>query len=206
MRIEPQPTTGSPWRGKLDSSHVREKLAEAHLFLSKMIERERQLTGEPFNSYLNAFLMPAMGVRDAFHTKADKTVKGWRETWERSLTPDQARIYVAMREARNDEAHIARKSRPAKSHRSAKAGFKLCVEQEEIKVGIGSSYSDRSGGVEGYGSPAVLLGMGINTTVVCYKDTYSFIIDGQKHKVTEVCCEYLVLLERMVTQFEADHQ
>ena len=50
----------------LNLVHVREKLAEAHLFLMKMIERERQLTGEPFVSYLNAFVTTAMAVRDPF--------------------------------------------------------------------------------------------------------------------------------------------
>ena len=191
----------------MDLSHVREQLAEAHLFLAKMIERERQLTGEPFTSYLNAFLMAAMAARDAFHTKANKAIKDRREKWEKCLTSDEARIYEAMRAARDDEAHIARKSRPAKPRRRAKtAGFKLYVEQEEIKVGVGSSYSDRSGRVEGYGSPAVLLALGVNTTVVAYKDTYNFNIDGQQRKVTQVCDEYLALLQRLVTQFEADHQ
>jgi hypothetical protein len=59
----------------LDLSQTREKLAEAHLFLAKMMERERQLTGEPFNSYLSAFLVAAMAVRDPFHTKANRAIK-----------------------------------------------------------------------------------------------------------------------------------
>jgi hypothetical protein len=139
----------------LNLSHVREKLTEAYLFLAKMIERERQLTGEPFTSYLNALLLAAMAARDPFDSKA---VRDWRQKWEKSLTPDQARIYDAMREARKDEAHIGRKSRPAKPRRRAKA-FKLCVEQEEIRVGVGSPYSDRSGRVEGYGSPAIRLAL-----------------------------------------------
>jgi hypothetical protein len=188
---------------KLNLSHVREKLAGVHFFLAKMIEREQQLIGESFNSYLNAFLMAAMAVRDPFGSKA---VKDWRENWEKSLTPDQARIYDAMREARKDEAHIARKLRPAKSRRRAKPRFKLCIEQEEIKVGIGGSYSDRSGRVDGYGSRAAFLALGINSDIVIYRDIHSFTIDGQKRKVTEVCTEYVQLLQRMVTEFEADHQ
>jgi hypothetical protein len=67
----------------LDLLHVREKLTEAQFFLAKMIERERQLTGEPFNSYLNAFLIAAMAARDPFSGKA---FEDRREKWEKSLT------------------------------------------------------------------------------------------------------------------------
>jgi hypothetical protein len=188
----------------LDLGQVQQKIAEAHLFLAKMTERERQLVGEPFNHYLSAFLAAGMSVRDPFR---DKTIKAWREEWEKSLPPDEKRLYEVMCEGRNDEAHIARKSRPARSHRRAKkAGLKLCVGQEDIKVGVGAPYSDRSGRVEGFGSPSILLALGMNTTTVIHKDTYSFNIDGKQRKATEICAAYLALLQRMVTQFEADHQ
>jgi hypothetical protein len=39
----------------LDLGHVQQKLAEAHFYLAKMTERERQLVGEPFSHYLSAF-------------------------------------------------------------------------------------------------------------------------------------------------------
>jgi hypothetical protein len=77
------------------------------------------------------------------------------------------------------------------------------VGREEIKVGVGSSYSDRSGRVEAYGSPAIISALGINATAIVYRATYSCIIDGKKRKVTEVCAEYLALLQRMVADFEA---
>jgi hypothetical protein len=136
-----------------------------------------------------------------------KAIKAWREKWEKSLTPDEKRLYDAMREGRHDEAHIARKSRPARSHRRArKAGLKLCIGQEDIKLGLGASYSDRSGTVQAFGSPSVLLALGINPTAVIYKETYSFKIDGKQRKATEVCHDYLASLQRMVMQFETDHR
>jgi hypothetical protein len=50
----------------LDRAQLHQKLVQAHLFLNKMIERERQLIGEPFSSHLSAFLSAGMSVRDGF--------------------------------------------------------------------------------------------------------------------------------------------
>jgi hypothetical protein len=86
---------GFTLEAKLNLSHVREKLAEVHFFLAKMIEREQQLIGESFNSYLNAFLMAAMAVRDPFGSKA---VKDWRENWEKSLIKHASTTPCAKRE------------------------------------------------------------------------------------------------------------
>ena len=192
----------------MDIALVRQKLAQPYVFLEQMRERERNLTGEPFEALLSAFLTSAMAVRDPFlHDK------NWWENWEQNnLTRDQIRLLAAMREGRHDEAHIGRKF-ARKSHRArsasrkrAEAGFKLSVGHEEIKIGSGGSYSDRTGQVHGYGSPAVLLSLGINSTSTIHKQTYSFEIDGEQCKVTDVCATYLALLERMVTQYEADHQ
>ena len=182
-------------------------LAQPYFFLEKMRERERNLIGDPFESFLSAFLTSAMAVRDPF-----KGVTDWREDWKKNLTADEIRLLDAMREGRHDEAHIARKfarkSRRARSSSQtrAKASFKLSVGHEEIKMGSGGSYSDKSSQVHGFGSPAVLLSLGTNSTVTIHKQTYNFEIDGKQCKVTDVCATYLALLERMVTQYEADHQ
>jgi hypothetical protein len=187
----------------LNIGHVHEKIAEAHLFLAKMKEQERQLVGEPFSHYLSAFLAAGMSVRDPFR---DKAIKDWREKWEGSLTTHQKLLYHSMCEGRHDEAHIARKSRPGGSRRRArKVSLSLCVGQEDIKIGPGSSYSDRSSRVEAFGSPSILFGLGVNTSVTIHKQTYSFNIGGNVRKATEFCAEYLELLQRMATQFEADH-
>ena len=190
---------------KLNLAQIHKKKAEARSLLGHIINQDGLMLSDGSEAYLSAFLAAGMSVRDPFK---DKAVSEWRENWEKSLTPDERRLWDVMHEARNDEAHIARKWRPSRSRRSrrgAKAGLKLCVGQQEIKVGVGSSYSDKSGRVEGYGSPAVLLALGYNTTTVIYKQTYSFNIDGEQRKATEVCAAYLELLERMVAQFEADH-
>lgn len=188
----------------MDLGHVQQKPVEVRQFLYKMKVEESRVLGEPFYPYLNAFLAAAMSVRDPFFR--DKTVKPWLEEWEKSLTPDHQHLWDSMREGRNDEAHIARKSRPARSGRRArKAGLKLCVGQEDIKVGVGAPYSDRSISVEGFGSAAIRVALGSNTTAVIHKKTYSFDIDGNQRKVTAVCDAYLVLLERMVTKYQADH-
>jgi len=175
----------------LDRAQVHRKLEEACLFLGKMTERERQLLGEPFDCYLSAFLTAAMSVRDPFR---DKSIKAWRESWEKTLAPDENYLYKAMREGRIAENHIARKARTS---------FKLCVGHEEIRVGVGSSYSDRSGTVEAFGSPSCLLGT--DTAVVIRKPTYYLTIDGAERGATEACAAYLALLQRMVAQFEADY-
>jgi hypothetical protein len=102
----------------MDLGKVQQKLAAAHHFRNKMIERERQLIGEPFKDYLTAFLSAGMSVRDGFCYRNDRkrnaAIKAWREKWEND--PNNQRLYEVMCEGRNDEAHIARK-----------AGLKLCV-------------------------------------------------------------------------------
>jgi hypothetical protein len=185
----------------LDLGHVHQKLAEAADFLSGMIEQERQIMSEKFAHHLSAFLAAGMSVRGPFEAK---TIEPWRKKWENdSLTTDQKRLYDCMREARNDEAHIARKSRPANRRARKEPGAELIVGQEDIKVGVGSSYSDRSGTVQALGSPSVLYC--VDTNVVVHKRTYSYKIDGTERKVTDVCTDYLALLRSMVAQYEVDH-
>ena len=84
-----------------------------------------------------------------------------------------------------------------------KAGSDLSVGQGDIKIGVGGSYSDRSGTLQALGSPSFLLGT--DTAVIIHKQTYSFNIDGNELKATEVCADYLELLQRMVAQFDAHH-
>jgi hypothetical protein len=111
------------------------------------------------------------------------------------LFKDEQRLYELLRQGRHDEAHIARKSRPAR-----KAGLKLCVGHEDIKVGVGAPYSDRSCRGESFGSETIRLALGINTDVILHKDTYNFNIDGNQRKATEVCAAYPALLERMPSE------
>jgi hypothetical protein len=74
------------------------------------------------------------------------------------------------------------------------------VKTEEVKVGVGGSYSDDSGTLTSMGSNIPGSGMGGG---VVYKPHYYFTIDDVERDVTEVCAEFLALLERMVAQFKA---
>jgi hypothetical protein len=196
----------------LDLTHVNEKLEEARRSLARMTEQERRLIREPFTDHLNAFLAAGTAVHDPFFR--DKAIKPWYEKWndplrpKDPLRPDERRLLDAMREARHDEAHIARKWSPALSRSSRKrtrAGFKHCVDHEEINIGVGSPYYDASGRVEGFRSAALLLTLGINTNILVEKKIHFYIVDGKKRKVTDLCAEYLALLQRMVADFKADN-
>jgi hypothetical protein len=71
------------------------------------------------------------------------------------------------------------------------------MKTEEIKVGVASSYSDKSGTLQVWGSP--MAGpAGTN------KPTWYFTIDEVERKATEACGEYLGLLRQMVGKFKAD--
>jgi hypothetical protein len=177
----------------LGLARIHKKLAEAQSFLDKMTEQDGLMTSRGFDDYLSAFLSAGMSVRDGFHYKQDRArnaaIKAWRENWEKAHTPEAKRLYEFMHVNRNAEVHTT--------------GVALSVEKEPVRVGVGSSYSDRSGTVEAFGSPSVLLGH--DTAVIIQKHTHYLTIDGTKQKATEACAAYLALLQRMVAQFEATH-
>ena len=169
---------------------AEKKLREASSSLEQMIERERMAFGdkEKFDFYLSGFLSAGMSVRGAFHIKRDRkrneAVRKWKEDWEARLTPEERCLWDFMRLNRNDEVHSTGSSR--------------IVKTEEIKVGIGSSYSDKSGTLEVWGSPMA-------GPAVIHKPTWYFTIAGTDRKATEACGEYLRLLEKMVAKFKANH-
>jgi len=143
---------------------------------------------EKFDFYLSAFLNAGMSVRDAFHVRQDRkrneAVKKWKEDWEARLTLEERCLWEFMRTNRNHEVHGS--------------GLSHTVKTEEIKVGIGSSYSDKSGTLEAWGSPTA-------GPAVVYKPTWYFTIDGVERKAIQACGEYLGLLRQMVAKFKADH-
>jgi hypothetical protein len=173
---------------------VEGKLSEAQAFLNQMRDQEQRAFGEKqsFDHYLSAFLSAAMSARGAFHVKQDRqrnhAVKKWKETWEAQLTPEQRRIYEFMRENRNYEVHSGG------SHRA--------VETKQIKVGVGGSYTDKSGStLTVMGSPSPLLGA--NTGATISLPQYVFEICGVKRPVTEGCADYLSLLYQMLAHYKA---
>jgi hypothetical protein len=173
---------------------AEKKLQEARTFLTAMRDQEQRAFGdkEPFDHNLSAFLSAGMSLRGAFHVKQDRArneaVKKWKGAWEARLTPAQKCIYDFMQVDRNCEVH------DRGSHR--------VVGTKEIKVGVGSSYSDKSGTLTAMGSPSVLLGA--DTGVTIYVPQHFFDISGVKRPATEVCAEYLHLLEQMVVHYKAN--
>jgi hypothetical protein len=179
--------------GKLDFARVHKKIAEAQSFLGKMTEQDGLMISRGFDDSLSAFLSAGMSVRDGFHYRQDRprdiAIKAWHAKWKNALTPEEQDLYEFMRVNRNAEVHTT--------------GAALTVENEPVKVGVGGSYSDRSGTVQVFGSPSALLGH--DNAVITQKRTHYLAIDGTKQKATEVCAAYLALLQRMVAQCEAEN-
>lgn len=69
-------------------------------------------------------------------------------------------------------------------------------KQNPWKSAVGSII-DKSGMHYSSGPP--------EATAFIEKPTYSFTIDGVDRKATDVCAEYLGLLDRMVEEFKRDH-
>jgi hypothetical protein len=180
---------------EVDLSRVRKKLEEAQFFLGKMVEQEPLIVGgEPFDSYLSAFLNEAMSARNGFQVRQDRrrnaAIKAC-EQWENNLCPEERPLYDFMREDRVAEHHS-----PAGSSRN--------VGQESVAFGIGEHPLPRGKGtLIVSGIPATLSGDS-SPPVTTYRSTYSFTVDGTERRATEACREYLALLHRMVAQFEAD--
>lgn len=170
------------------------KLHEVRSSLDKIREQEQRALGvrESFNQYLSALLSAGMSVRDTFHVRQDRkrneAVKKWRETWEARLTPEQMSVYEFMRLDRNAEVHADEVRR--------------VVKMKEIKVGVGDSHRDKSGILSAMGSPGCLIGADTSATIRVPQ--YFFDIDGIERPVTEVCAEYLALLEQMVADYKTD--
>ena len=172
---------------------IEKKLEEARAFLNGMRDQEQRAFGDkqPFDHYLSAFLSAGMSVRDAFHAeqdrKRDPAIKKWKETWEAQLTPQQKSIYEFMRKDRNREVH--------------RSGSRRLIETKQIKVGVGGTYSDKSGTLNVMGCPSPLLGADTGATISMPQ--YVFDINGVKRLVTEVCAEYLSLLDQMAADYKA---
>lgn len=176
--------------GKLDLARVHKKLAEAQFFLGKMTEQDRRMflgDGEIFDYYLSAFLNAGRTVDYRLRHEQAAIYPAWQAAWDAGLTPQENSLIKFMVDDRIAEVH--------------KSGSNRSDAREEIGNPMGSTsvilntsviLSDTSS------SPVI-------TPAVILKPTYNFTIDGAERKATEACTAYLALLQRMVTQFEADH-
>jgi hypothetical protein len=162
---------------------VRKKLGEAGFFLAKMEEEERP-TGDVQHMayYLSAFLSAGMSLRKGFHVEqnpaCNNAVQWWQKQWVANLSPPEKSLYNFMGKERIVEVH--------------RSGSTRTLGQEEVDLSRDMIRSGRRFSEEEY--------------VTGYKPTCSFTIDGSARKATEACREYLVLLQRMVVEFEAAHQ
>ena len=174
----------------MDLLRIQKKIGEAQFFLEKMSVREHHAFGDhvKFDYYLSAFLNAGRTVDYRLCHEQEAIYKPWRKAWNARLTPEENSLIKFMVNDRNDEVH--------------ESGSSRSVGQEDIKVGVGSSYSDGSGTLEVFGSPSVLLGH--DNAAVIHKSTYYVTIDGAERTATEACATYLALLQRMVAQFETD--
>jgi hypothetical protein len=163
---------------------VKAKLYEAKSALSDMREEEQKAAGESrYDHRLNAFLSAARAVDNKLRYECPTTYPNWRKNWNVQYRADDL-ILEFINSKRAEEFHAGGSGRTGKA--------------EEIKVGTGSSYSDKGGKVESWGSPSAL--MGTDTSATISKHQYLF----DDRPATEVCEQGLAILEQMVAQFEAD--
>jgi hypothetical protein len=169
--------------------NVELKLQEVRSFLDKMRDQEQKAFGdkEPFDHYLSAFLNAARTVDYRLRHECKATYPAWRKAWN-AKHPSEDNLIKCMVGKRRNEIH--------------EGGSGRIVKTKEIKVGVGGSYSDKSGTLEVMGCPSPLLSE--NTGATVYVPQYFFVIDGVERLVTVVCAEYLALLEQMVAQYKTD--
>jgi hypothetical protein len=175
-RVLPMPVIGFLSSGE-------RKLQEAQSSLDKMRDQEQRAFGDKhFDDYLSAFLSAAHRLRREYPT----TYPTWRDEWNARHLDDDRHIKFISDERRK-EVHESGSSRKVKT--------------KEIKVGVGASYSDKSGTLYVMGSPTPLT-EGSNTGATIYMPQYFFEMeDGTEVPVTDVCTEGLASLTQMVDEF-----
>src|SRR5262245_22953050 len=169
----------------MDLQKVEKKLREAQFFLGKMIKREGLAVGdrEPFDFYLSAFLDAAKTVDYRLRYEQAGTYPTWRAAWEASLSSAEFRLILFMAGDRRGEVH--------------ESGSGRSVKQGDIDV-VGDMHSDPSGTLYVIAPPGT-------PAAVIHVPEYKFNIAGTERKATEVCDEYLSLLNRMLMKFKADN-
>ena len=172
----------------MHSETVNVKLHQGRSFLDDMRACERRAFGDKegkFNKALAGFLGAGRSV--VYRLEKMPSYETWRKAWD-AQNPSKDRLLKCIHSKRDTDVHERDPDRIVKS--------------KQIKVASGSSYSDESGTLEVWGSPGPLLEVDLGATI--YVPQYFFDIDGTERPVTEVCAEYLMMLEQMVAQYEAE--
>jgi hypothetical protein len=132
---------------------------------------------EQFDRLLSAFLNAARTVDYRLRYECKATYPNWRKAWNASHQSED-RFIAFMVNKRDIEVH--------------ESGSGRIVKPKEIRIGIGGSYSDKSGTLWVMGSPSPLVGDNTGATITTPQ--YFFEIFGTERPVTEVCKEYLTIL------------
>src|SRR5262249_22078 len=164
---------------------VEAKLRAAESYLSQMRDQQDRAFGDKskFDEHLSAFVEAGRSAVFQLERNYGSTYCKWRKAWN-----DQHKNENDNLKSKHDRPH-------AKLHEGKGVGHSNNPEQ--IKVGSGSFYSDKSGRLENFSSPGPLIDADTSVTVV--KPQYFF---GDK-PVLKACEEYLVVLKQMVADFES---
>jgi hypothetical protein len=169
----------------VDLSRVHTKLSEAEFFLAKICEQEQRFIGdkEPFDYYLSAFLNAGRTVDYRLIHQHGAIYKPWRATWDTHLASGEVDLPKIMADDRAAEVH--------------KTGSTRSVGREGVALGIGEHHLPPGQGM------IIVSGPPDMPPGELYRPTYNYTINGIERKATDACKEYLALLRRIVTEFEA---
>jgi hypothetical protein len=163
---------------------VEAKLREAETFLSQMRDQQDRAFGDnKFDEYLSAFVGAGRAAVFQLERKYKFTYRDWRKGWNDQHN-DKNLILKSMHDRRDANTHEGK----ALGHTNS---------PEQIKVGSGSFYSDKSGRLENFSSPGPLMDADLSVTTL--KPRYFF----DDRPVLEACEEYLAALKQMVADFKS---
>lgn len=207
----------------MDLSDVRDKLAEASFFVRHLRQEQDKTTlqrqGDGFRYYLSAFLNAFYSVREYLGKKADTALKAgvctkqksnkrakgkhkeWHHQWIEHLPPEDHAVWNFMKKKRGDEVHTRRvkttkemKAVPADdlSHSTSYRNYALYAAIAAPGNEIGDSLLEEK----------KKLSLPSWCNAWTYLDTHYVEIDGERVRVVEICEKCLVLLDKLIRDFE----
>jgi len=214
----------------MDLSNVRDKLAEASFFFHHLRQEQDKTTlqrqGDGFRYYFSAFLNACFSVFEYLEREAkaalkagasakqqsNKQAKGryteWFSQWIKHLSPGDLAVWSFMTENRGAEVHTSRvettkemKAVPADdwSHSTRNPYFTYYYRAPALYAAIAAAGNE-------IGDPLLeekkKLGLPSWCNAWTYLDTHYVEIDGERVRVVEISEKYLVLLDKLIRDFE----